>query len=377
MDVASEMTIQCPKRRHGRRALWLGLCVVLAICVCRWSWQQVMFVTLQEPLIQAVRANDTIRVHSLLHQGADPNTRVGYHPETFWERIRRWLRRGHRVDTSTSILMEAVDHRNAEMVRLLLEQGANVNQPGGHLPIDAVLKPGNVVFIPTVTGGTALHHAAYHDAVDCLQLLIEKGATINARDTSGLTPLYWAVKGMGEGPCIRILLERGANPNVQDGDGNTPLLLDAGLPYMAHTSHTRLLLKYGANVNAHDNQGTTALMSAASHLALGSVQALLQQGADVNAKDKEGETALWMAVYGALQGWPALGFKEYQDRYNAVLQALLDRGADPGLKNAKGVILLQTLESSESPESSPWLEMTQVHLRKAVFSTSRSGKAGH
>jgi ankyrin repeat protein len=71
-------------------------------------------------------------------------------------------------------------------------------------------------------GATALHAAAYSGSADTVQLLLRRGADIEARDTTwNSTPLDWAAVGSGERPTnapepdwpktVRILLEHGAS----------------------------------------------------------------------------------------------------------------------------------------------------------------------
>jgi Ankyrin repeats (3 copies)/Ankyrin repeat len=73
-------------------------------------------------------------------------------------------------------------------------------------------------------GATALHTAAYAGSAGTVQLLLDRGADIEARDTTwNSTPLEWAAVGSGERPTtapdpdwprtVRILLENGASTN--------------------------------------------------------------------------------------------------------------------------------------------------------------------
>ncbi len=71
-------------------------------------------------------------------------------------------------------------------------------------------------------GATALHAAAHSGSADTVQLLLDRGADLEARDTTwNSTPLVWAAIGSGERPpsaaranwpeTVRILLENGAS----------------------------------------------------------------------------------------------------------------------------------------------------------------------
>ncbi len=81
----------------------------------------------------------------------------------------------------------------------------------------------------THQGVTALHQAASNLHLDCVRLLIESGADVNADYDKapgyrGWTPLFCAIEGQiggdpGEDPeaveLVRFLLDGGANPNVR------------------------------------------------------------------------------------------------------------------------------------------------------------------
>jgi Ankyrin repeat len=71
-------------------------------------------------------------------------------------------------------------------------------------------------------GGTAMHAAAYADSANMVSLLLERGADIEARDTTwNSTPLGWTAVGSGYQPddlrdadwveTVRTLLAHGAS----------------------------------------------------------------------------------------------------------------------------------------------------------------------
>lgn len=66
-------------------------------------------------------------------------------------------------------------------------------------------------------GLTPLHRAAIEGSHECLQLLIDLGANVNARDGSGWTPLHDAVYH-GNFNCALVLLSAGADPEAETDD---------------------------------------------------------------------------------------------------------------------------------------------------------------
>ena len=88
----------------------------------------------------------------------------------------------------------------------------------------------------------------------CVQLLVEAGADLEAREFIGLTPLHivaWlSDMYIGKEATLRLaslLLRHGAKVDTRDNDGST--LLHAAASF-AHQSLVNLLLKAGAACNA-------------------------------------------------------------------------------------------------------------------------------
>ncbi|WAQ97891.1 ANR50-like protein [Mya arenaria] len=142
-------------------------------------------------------------------------------------------------------------------------------------------------------GRTLLHTAAYKGNLHLVQLLLLKGASIEALDKSKQTPLNLAAK-QGYSDVVSALVEVGANVDNADEDGLTALRSAA---WGGHTEVVVVLLSAGASVNSCDNDQRTALRAAAwgGHEEI--VTKLLEHGADVNIADNEGRTALIAAAY--------------------------------------------------------------------------------
>ena len=134
-------------------------------------------------------------------------------------------------------LHEASERGHKDMAELLLAKGADVNAKNKY-------------------GWTPLHRAAIWGQKEVAELLISKGADINAKDNNGSTPLHDAAHGGYQ--VSDLLISKGADVNARDIHGNTPL-------HHARTKEVaELLMSKGADINARNNLGNTPLGVAAA-----------------------------------------------------------------------------------------------------------------
>jgi uncharacterized protein len=125
-------------------------------------------------------------------------------------------------------------------------------------------------------------------------------------DRSGSPNRYlYAAINSGQIDCVKLMLDRGANVNLPGDEGVTPLMTSVRVTYRNGLEITQLLIKRGANINAIAGKGSTALMYAAWGVAnhyeddyVHVAKFLLQHGAKVNVQNKMGDSPLSIAKRG-------------------------------------------------------------------------------
>jgi ankyrin repeat protein len=141
-------------------------------------------------------------------------------------------------------------------------------------------------------GGPPLVIAAANDDEGLIQMLLAKGAAVDARGWHGETALIEAAS-RGRLSTVRILLLHGADLLTGDRSGRTPLVAASQTGRDAVVAE---LLKRGAKVDERDpNWGMTPLMWAAQFGHVGTVRLLLEHGANPGVRDDTGRTALSIA----------------------------------------------------------------------------------
>ncbi|MHC4538349.1 MAG: ankyrin repeat domain-containing protein [Planctomycetota bacterium] len=151
-------------------------------------------------------------------------------------------------------------------------------------------------------GLTALHLAARQGRKDAVELLLAKGASINARLTGwpGWTPLHEAAAA-NQKEVAELLIAKRADINTDCARagggrfGGTPLHEAA---FEGHRDMVELLISKGADINAEQSGGLTPLDVAAFVGHTDVVELLIGRGADVNVRDRGGRTALRWAKHG-------------------------------------------------------------------------------
>ncbi|XP_037134139.1 ankyrin repeat and SOCS box protein 3 isoform X1 [Syngnathus acus] len=211
--------------------------------------------------------------------------------------VRRLLKSKAKIDQLTNDLScplyAAVDNGHIEVVRLLMDKGAELNR--SH----------------TATCWTCLHLAVYRDHVDIVRMLVQS-AELEVRDDYNMTPLFLAAKH-GRQQCLEILIHAGADVNAQASDMASPLMLAS---QQGHESCVELLLEHNANANLNCSYDWPQLPihAAAQFGHLGILRRLLP----VTIRQCDRGEGLVSPLYLAIQGGQA-----------ACVALLLDQGFSP------------------------------------------------
>lgn len=190
----------------------------------------------------------------------------------------------------------AVDRGYQEMVKLLIDHGAYVNNDRRKGSIEGDLCLHN----------PPLYEAVMEGNVEMAKLLIDSGAEVNHKRKDGSSPLHIATE-KGNLEMIKLLLDRGADVNFKSSKrryglvvGYGDLHVDQSPLYVAvgkgDLKAAKLLIKYRANINCENIEGNTPLHLAAEKGALEIAELLIDEGADVDYKNKREETPLHAAA---------------------------------------------------------------------------------
>ena len=133
------------------------------------------------------------------------------------------------------------------------------------------------------SGTTALIAATGYADEEMLEMLLEAGADVNQTNERGISPLMRASLWANE-VAVRWLLKHGADVNHTTPSGNSALSMAS---FYHHAEVVRLLLEHGADPNLADGKGFTPLESATLHGDRSIVQDLLEAGAECELTEEK------------------------------------------------------------------------------------------
>lgn len=182
-------------------------------------------------------------------------------------------------------------------------------------------------------GNTALMYASIHkSAPGLVQALIENNADINKKNKSGETALMLAIKSEAPEKSILKLLEANADTNLADNSGETPLWYL--LKNNGNATVVSDILAFGADITLPDVNGDTPIWYALNHNLDEATQIeVISAEENINYPNEHRDTPLLFAL---------------KNNYSpAIIQALLQKGADPQIRGKDGLNAYDILKSNK------------------------------
>ena len=220
------------------------------------------------------------------------------------------------------------------MCRVFIDAGADLHtkDENGYLPLFTACVSGAVEVVKLlVEAGARMQLFPENDCTTCLTIAACGGHTdtvryvvglpgveVNHQDADNKTALHWAVN-QNHPDIVQVLIDAGAYIDARDNEGRSPL--QSACVSIVGLDNVKLLVRAGAGVRT-DNMGSTCLTLAARVGNTDTVRYLVGlPDFDVNDRDGMNHTALyWAIIHGCAD----------------VIQVLIDAGADINTKNDHG-----------------------------------------
>ncbi len=299
-------------------------------------------------LMTAARTGNVAAATVLLEHGAEVEAREGWHGQT--------------------ALMWAAAQGHPEMLATLIGAGAGVNAVSNVVewerqrtaePRAKWLPPG---------GMTPLLFAAREGCVECIGVLVDRGADVDMTTPDGISPVVSALVN-GHFDVAAALIEAGTNPALVDYTGRSALYAAADFntmpksnrpaPQVIEYEHTALdvmhmLLERGADPNVQLERqapyrakldrgndtvlgpGTTPLMRAAKAGDIPAMRLLLEYGADPTLATNRGVDALMLAAGVGTAEQDTAGRYKTEAQAIEAIDILLGLGLDINAADSRG-----------------------------------------
>ncbi|AUD40332.1 ankyrin repeat family protein [Flamingopox virus FGPVKD09] len=221
-------------------------------------------------LFNFICKNDVASVKTYLEKGVNPN---------------------EKNKDNCTMLYIAVEHRHIDIIKLLLDRGADPNIYSSNcmtplhsvaviIPIGKILKLitkyGNLVTLTNYLSTFFVYNESKN--LEIAKMLIQNGALVKTNNMKNITPLHIA-SSSGSYKMVELLLSHGANVNALNSYGETPLHYSVSSNDL---NVTGLLIENGTNVNVANKDSITALLIAVEIGSIELVRLLLDKGADTS-----------------------------------------------------------------------------------------------
>ena len=144
------------------------------------------------------------------------------------------------TESNVSPLLRAAGQGDLDIVKLLIQNGADVNSKGiaGRTPLHGVIE-----FHPT-------------NCIEIMEILLKNGASVNALDNCNRSPLHVAAK-IGNVKIARFLVENGCNIHITSKMEGQAIHVAALGDARNYVDVVKFLISCGANVNSSTKWGDT------------------------------------------------------------------------------------------------------------------------
>lgn len=257
----------------------------------------------------------------------------------------------HLDDGKRTPLTLAVAGNHAEVAKVLVRAGADPNTPyidgdgeSHNLLFDAIMVEHEEFALVLIEKGADLYHidekkvstllqASHRGLTDIVKAILEKHVAngskadfLDAASEDGITPLT-AASSEGHTECVKLLVDAKADINAKDKDSTTSLMAASA---RGHFDVASIILAAGADVNDQNLDGHTALMFA--YNGKNQVETLWERynqfvdEAKSNGESKEGvdDNDTGPVIQEALKN------------HTALVDLLIKSGADQSLKDKEG-----------------------------------------
>jgi len=271
------------------------------------------------------------------------------------------------------------------------EIGKYSPQIAAQIPRASITAEGKIVPATVPDLSNILLNAAKENAPGkVIKLLVENGANVNIRDWDNSTPVIYAISNESTSEqqktqTVLALVSMGADLTVENIYGKTATYLsyryaprltnylakeserqklkesEEQLPikHMSITQIRQQVLQWNSEVADKINKRSdlSAVLLELSERGSGGlveylVKMLMDNGADINAQDSEGKTAIMIAL---------------EHHNDSLAKLLLDLGADLTIEDNK----LKTAYGYTSIRTAPWLPGTDEELRNLIYKKQR------
>lgn len=196
------------------------------------------------------------------------------------------IQKEDRTTTDTNVPIVKTAQNNPESIFSIIASGRDFS------PLEELLKDTDINAVSS-SNETMLHVAAEHGHLPTIELLLQRGARLDLRDSEGCTALHRAAS-RGHSRAIRALIKAGAPIYALDKQAKTAIHLAMK---NQHLNSVRALVKEETQQLKNQTHDSFLHISAREddwRLA----EVLLQNGAVVEARNSQKKTALFHAITG-------------------------------------------------------------------------------